>query len=284
MTTVHPVFDPLTGTWFIPGRAEEAPTIRQLLAALGQGHRAAGYHPNGYAVPREHRGLPAEGGNFGRSFGRTGYSDYQRSEHRRVVAQRAERQAEPEPEPAVQAQPPRGQRPIYDREQFRELAVRLPVRDVCLQLNLNPQTAYRLCAELGITPVRAVGRPVAGAPRYDHDRFAALVKTGMPVARAAEKVGMTRANGYLLIKKLGLTAHVRPSPRPSGYVRPGQRKYDYETILDLWFAGMTAPEIAAKLGIRPWSAVTNVVWNARRRSPPDPRAVTRAAEYRRAAA
>ena len=49
--------------------------------------------------------------------------------------------------------------------------------------------------------------------------------------------------------------------------------YDHNRILDLWFSGLTAPEIAIELSIPRWSTITNIVWTARRKS--DPRATPR---------
>lgn len=52
MTEISPVFDPRTGTWFLVDRDEEAPTIRELLAKLGNGTTVTDYYPFGHQVER----------------------------------------------------------------------------------------------------------------------------------------------------------------------------------------------------------------------------------------
>jgi hypothetical protein len=49
---IHPTFDPLTNTWFVPEHPHcEAPTIRLLLEQVGAGCTVRDYYPGG--VPRE---------------------------------------------------------------------------------------------------------------------------------------------------------------------------------------------------------------------------------------
>lgn len=54
----------------------------------------------------------------------------------------------------------------------------------------------------------------------------------------------------------------------------GVRRYDHETILDLWEQGWTAPQIATKLGMPVWHRVGQIVVTYRERG--DPRAKPRA--------
>jgi hypothetical protein len=53
-------------------------------------------------------------------------------------------------------------------------------------------------------------------------------------------------------------------------------RFPRDKILELWKAGMSAPEIARALGIRRWQGVSNLIYEARKKG--DPRALRRGHE------